>query len=206
MSGNNTGDWDWTQSRMSGYSYPTESHLITPAHRAPSKTAATWPVHRRPRRDLVGFKTVVAAAVTSIIGLSAIAMLTAPTGPNGPVALSQATVTTMASAAPISSPAAIGGWPGMFTAPTNTIPINPYSDTGDWLVGPDLPAGRYRVVVTGELGGYWARCTNTACNLGDGHTGLIDNALLDYGAPESVLIIRPSDYLVKTAGVRLIPA
>jgi hypothetical protein len=98
-----------------------------------------------------------------------------------------------------------GGWPGMATAAPTAHP-NPYTDPGNWRVGIDLPAGRYRVTVTADHGGYWARCTDNACTPGDGRTGLLDNAWLPPGSPETILLIKATDRIVVTSGVRLIPA
>lgn len=195
MSGNNEGDWEWNNSRMSGYSYPVDAHMITP--NSEPVYAKPWPTRQRRRRmSLGGFKAAVIAAIVFTAFSVTLAMLTAPQGQPGPTAL-PLTVTTQ-----VASASAYGGWPGLFTAPRK-MNSDPYSDPGDWLVGVDLPPGTYRVLVTGELGGYWARCADDICAVG---IGMLANALLPRDAAESVLDIAATDHKVKTAGIRLVPA
>lgn len=198
MSGNQSGaDWDWKRSTETGYSYPSDAHLMTVNRDARHPgDIPPWPTRTPTAPPLAPFRIAVALAAAAAIAVVGGALLT--TSPAEP----HATATAVAIAS-TTNPADAGNWPGnpgQFTAPTKTL--DPYADTGDWLVGPDLPAGVYRVQVTGPVGGYIARCADTQCAIG---AGLLANDVLSPG-DTTVLDIRPTDYMVKTAGVRLIPA
>lgn len=188
MSGNNYGDgWAWENSRADGYGYPVDAHLSTRNRGGPNPgDTAPWPVRTPTGHPLAGFKVaVIAAALVTLVGCTLAVLTAAP-------AAAPAAATTTAPTAP--------GWPGVFTAPTKTV--DPYADTGDWRIGIDLPAGAYRVTVTGEVGGYFALCADQACKVG---AGMIANDVLNPG-DSTVLDIKATDYMVRTAGVRLVPA
>lgn len=179
MSGNLKGDWAWNTAHISGYTYPADAHV--------SKRNTPPPRKRRARPTV----PVLAAAIAVMIGAGlGVAALTAP-GNESATALAATTTSTPA-------------WLARTPAPLR-LP-DPYSEPGAWTVGTDIPPGRYRVIVTGPMGGYWARCSDAVCALSDGTTGMLANLALPPGAAESDLEILPTDAVVLTAGVRLIPS
>ncbi len=193
MSGNQSGEnWDWKRSENTGYAYPTDAHLMTVNRGARNPgDIEPWPRRTPPPHPLAGFK--VAVALTAAATIATVGGGVLVTAAPAEMAADPVAITTTATE--------VGNWPGNFTAPTTTL-ANPYTDTGDWRVGVDLPAGLYRVTVTGDVGGYFARCADTVCAIG---AGLILNAVLSPG-DSTVLHIAPTDHMVRTAGVELTPA
>lgn len=189
------GDWQWATRNTPGYSYPEDAHLVTLPLRIP------------PRRHQFHLRTAVAAGAVLLALAVMAALITiahrADRAATGPQPVPAITTTALSVTAPHG-----GWWPGPFTAPRKTVQINPYTDSGVWIVGTghdQIPPGRYQVQVTGELGGYLARCaTPDVCE--DKTTGLIANWQFPVGAPMSTVDISPTDYSVRTSGVRLTPA
>ncbi|MBF6368373.1 hypothetical protein IU469_22005 [Nocardia puris] len=102
--------------------------------------------------------------------------------------------------------------PGLWIAPTSTLPVapaklDPLKSSGTWLVPSEIPVGTYRVTATSSWGGYWATCADLACDIdfdGSDYTGLIDNELVELDAP-GYLVIPPHAVAVELRDVELEP-
>ena len=186
------GDWSWSHRNDPGYVYPEDAYAPT----------IQLPVPRHRARTDIRIIGALVAATTALLIAGVLVTWNSYREQRANAERYTATLTASTIAA---TP---GYWPGPFTAPTKAVRINPYTDSGRWNIGTgpgQLPPGRYTVTVTGELGGYWARCaTADVCENHD--TGLIANEYLNPGAEQSTLDIKSSDYSVRTAGVRLTPA
>jgi hypothetical protein len=80
-----------------------------------------------------------------------------------------------------------------------TVPPQTEWGSGTWLVGVDVPLGRYRVLpTTGSIPhSYWARLRQD--------NTIIDNDIVN-GGP-SLVTIQPSDYAIKVDGtLQVIPS
>lgn len=183
-------EWDWDHHDEHGYAYPGDAHLA-PVPYPGTLTGDTT----EPGIDL-GTVLIVFAALIVATALVVATLLTDHPGTRR-AAPSPATT----AAAPLATATATAATTYAF--PTLSVPLDPYRSPGLKYVHTDLPPGRYRVIVTGQLGGYWERCTDAQCAPGQ---GLAEARTLAYGAPETILDVLASDYLVKTTGLELIPA
>ena len=189
------GDWQWADRDTPGYTYPEDAHLVTLPLRIP------------PRRHQFHLRTAVAAGAVLLVLAVMAALVTIAHHANTNTARPRPVPEITATALSVTAPRG-GWWPDGFTAPRKTVQINPYADSGLHIVGTgrdQIPPGRYWIQVTGELGGYLARCA-TADVCEDKATGLIANWEFSVSAPRSTVDISPTDYSVRTSGVRLIPA
>lgn len=191
-----TPEWDWDHHDQRPYTYPADAHISPRPSGHPCAYPGTLPADTTdPGIDL----GTVLLLLTGLIVAAALIAATLLTD-HDEFTAGAATTPVLASL-----PAATGATATpatRYTAPTKSVPLDPYRASGRWYIGTDIPPGRYRVIVTGLLGGYWERCTDLACAPGE---GLAEARTLAYGAPEGILDVLASDYLVKTSGVELIP-
>ncbi|WP_328439200.1 hypothetical protein [Nocardia puris] len=84
--------------------------------------------------------------------------------------------------------------PGLWIAPTSTLPVapaklDPLKSEGTWLVPGDIAPGTYRVTPTGSFSGYVELCADLACEIdfdGSDYTGMISNEL--YSGPGFLVV------------------
>jgi hypothetical protein len=77
--------------------------------------------------------------------------------------------------------------------------VDPLTHDGTWFVGSEIQPGTYRTAKAADAAamGYWARCSDAACEVG---AGLIQN-----GMAPGLLEIAPTDYAVNLQGLVLTP-
>lgn len=191
-----TPEWDWDHHDDYGYLYPGDAHVSPRPAGHPGAYPGTLTGDTAEPGIDAGTVLVVLAGLFVAIAVIVATLLTDhdTTRRAAPALSTAAQASTMATATRAAT---------TYAFPTLSVPLSPYRSPGIWYVPTDLPPGRYLVIVTGELGGYWERCTDAECAPGK---GLAEARTLAYGATETILDVLAGDYLVKTSGLELIPA
>lgn len=102
-------------------------------------------------------------------------------------------------------------WTPSAAAPAPATPVAPaapavpkaFTKDGTYKVGTEIQPGEYSYTVTKKANGYWALCTDTRCEVGE---GMIDNDWIPTAGATGYLTIDESAAYVELKGLVLAPA
>ena len=99
-------------------------------------------------------------------------------------------------------------WSAPAAAPVETLkPVAPAPKTswtaGTYRVGKDIPVGEYSYTVDRKANGYWALCTDTACEVGD---GMVSNDWIPTAGATGYITVGEEISYLEVKGMTLTPA
>lgn len=162
-------------------------------------TGPTGPFHQPPKKGKTG--KVVLGVLGGLVVLGALGAAV-DSGESE-------TTATVVSAAPTTQ-ANLGTfvpltpkWTPSAAAPAAPAVPKAFTKDGTYKVGTEIQPGEYSYTVTQKANGYWALCTDTRCEVGE---GMIDNDWIPTAGATGYLTIDESAAYVELKGLVLAPA